>query len=129
MPPDLERIVPYFQSLLGNPPNYLLELDYTKGRMASRNVDVEHIEAAIGNDAPQVIRDYSPYWSGVRCLILGWANNRPLHVLLRYEEPTPEVITVYWPDESPELWECNWTREVNQDDGNSVPLSQGDGST
>ena len=116
-PPDLDGIIPWFQNR-----QYLLELGYAKDRLFLRRVREEQIEAAIGDDAPVVIRDYPTYWSGARCLILGWIRDRPLHIHLRYEDPVPEVITVYWPDEQPDRWLDNWTRDVDWNgNGNANP--------
>lgn len=72
-------------------------------KMRKRGLTVEQLDAAICDDAPEVIEDYPEDQRGPSCLILGWADMaRPLHVLIGYgDEPGSyiDVITVYEPDE------------------------------
>ena len=56
-------------------------------------------------DSAEIVADYAddqPYPSR---LLLGWVGDRPLHVVLAYDQTTLTgyVVTAYWPD--PALWE------------------------
>jgi hypothetical protein len=75
-------------------------------RMAERGILEEHVARAIAEG--KVIEDYpndKPYPSR---LLLGWAENRPIHVVTATAEHEIIVITVYEPD--PGLWEPGFER-------------------
>lgn len=72
-------------------------------RMAERNISRVDVESIV--EAGEVIREYTddtPYPSR---LVLGWRNERPLHVVAADDDTTNEtyIITVYEPD--PDVWE------------------------
>ena len=71
-------------------------------RMFERGISTDDVRAAL--DAGRVIENYpddTPYPS---CLMLGYAGNRPLHVVYADNESDGErvIVTVYEPD--PALW-------------------------
>jgi len=75
-------------------------------RMFEQQVMPEHVIEAVNNG--EIIASYSddtPYPSS---LILGYAKQRPLHVVLAREDPsdTCQIITAYWPD--PLIWRSDF---------------------
>lgn len=72
-------------------------------RMAARNITRDDVEFVVRDG--EVIREYAddtPYPSR---LILGWSENRPLHVVAADDNAANEIyiITVYEPDS--EIWD------------------------
>jgi hypothetical protein len=72
-------------------------------RMAERNISRVVVESVV--EEGEVIREYAddtPYPSR---LLLGWRDERPLHVVAADDDTTNEtyIITVYEPD--PDVWE------------------------
>lgn len=72
-------------------------------RMAERNISRVDVESVV--EGGEVIREYAddtPYPSR---LMLGWRDDRPLHVVAADDDTTNEtyIITVYEPD--PDVWE------------------------
>lgn len=69
--------------------------------MFERQVMPDHVTEAVNNGA--IIASYpddTPYPSS---LILGYANQQPLHVVLAKDSSdTCQIITAYWPD--PLIW-------------------------
>lgn len=79
-------------------------------RMFERNITKNEIRGIISNG--KVIKDYPddiPYPSK---LILGWVNNRPLHVVVAENKGNTEliIITVYEPDMN--KWDSNFERKL-----------------
>lgn len=75
-------------------------------RMFERSVDAKDVRQVI--EQGEVIKEYlddKPYPS---CLILGWKEGRPLHVVAADDDNAFEtiVITVYEPD--PMLWQADF---------------------
>jgi hypothetical protein len=77
-------------------------------RMFERGIRDEDIRAVVLSG--EVILDYpndTPYPS---CLILGWVDGNPIHVLTaQAENNLTIVITAYYPD--PKLWESDFKRK------------------
>ncbi len=81
-------------------------------RMFQRKISKNEVTDAIITG--EIIADYpndEPYPS---CLILGFVNKRPLHVVLAIESDSLRyhVITAYDPD--PELWDNDFTKRITQ---------------
>ena len=77
-------------------------------RMAQRGIreeDVEHVLRA--GESIEVYADDTPYPSE---LLLGWRDNRPLHMVVATDAVGQRkiVITAYVPD--PNKWEADFTR-------------------
>lgn len=72
-------------------------------RMAERAVKRAEVEAVV--KAGEVIREYPDDHPLASRLVLGWINDRPLHVVAADDEAANEtyIITVYEPD--PDVWE------------------------
>jgi len=71
-------------------------------RMFERNISIEDIHAVL--ESGEIIQDYpddKPY--PIR-LLLGWRDNRPLHIVLAEDKQNDKIIiiTAYEPD--PNLW-------------------------
>ena len=77
-------------------------------RMFERNISVEDLRKVLLDGV--VIEDYpddTPYPS---CLMLGWCDGRPIHVVVAHnaKDDSIIVVTVYEPD--PDQWESNLSR-------------------
>ncbi|MEE8338132.1 MAG: DUF4258 domain-containing protein [Dehalococcoidia bacterium] len=72
-------------------------------RMAQWRVNASDVRHVL--ETGEVVEDYPDSWPYPSRLVLGHANERPLHVVAAYREDTDEliVITVYEPD--PARWE------------------------
>jgi hypothetical protein len=78
-------------------------------RMFERKITLEDVRHVLATG--ESIREYpndTPYPS---CLIMGWAADKPLHVVTAVdaETGTTIVITVYVPD--PTIWESDFKRK------------------
>jgi hypothetical protein len=75
-------------------------------RMFERNVNTSDIRQVI--ESGEVIADYPDDSPSPSCLLLGWAKNRPLHVVVAFDEENKRcyVITCYIPDQS--QWESDF---------------------
>jgi len=77
-------------------------------RMFERDISVGDVHHIISDG--EVIEDYpddTPYPS---CLLLGWCEGRPIHVVVAHntEDDSLIVVTVYEPD--PDQWDANLSR-------------------
>ena len=81
-------------------------------RMFERNITRDDVKAVI--EAGEIIREYSDDKPFPSRLMLGWIENRPLHVVAA-DTPTDEtiIITAYEPD--PALWETDFKTKKEQD--------------
>ena len=75
-------------------------------RMFERGISTDDVVAALGDG--RVIEDYptdTPYPS---CLWLGYAGDRPLHIVFadNHDDDARIIITVYQPD--PALWSADF---------------------
>lgn len=89
-------------------PNKLIFRKHAIQRMFERSISVDDVQAVLS--AGKVIQSYpddTPYPSR---LLLGWCENRPIHIVAA---DTPEgetvIITAYQPD--PTLWEADFERK------------------
>lgn len=53
----------------------------------------------------EVIEEYPDDTPFPSCLVLGFVDNRPLHVVVAVNGPTCHIVTVYAPD--PTVWESD----------------------
>lgn len=73
---------------------------------ADENISIADICDAILND--EILEDYPNTGRGASCLILGFVNSRPIHVVCGWRRGLVLVITVYIP--KPPRFEEPWTR-------------------
>jgi hypothetical protein len=73
---------------------------------ADENIPIAHIRDAILNDG--VLEEYPDTGRGVSCLILGFVDRVPIHVVCGWRHGLVSVITVYIP--KPPRFEDPWTR-------------------
>lgn len=77
-------------------------------RMAQRSIGVEDVRHVL--ETGEIIEDYPgdlPYPSA---LVLGWMQNRPLHVVAATAPEARIIITVYEPD--PARWQPDFKRRT-----------------
>ena len=65
-------------------------------RMAQRNISMEDVKAAIMGGA--IIEDYPNDYPEPSCLILGFNNKRPLHIVCGIHDEELWLITAYQPN-------------------------------
>ncbi len=82
---------------------------HTIQRMFERGITQADMQAALSSG--QVIEDYPTDYPLPSCLWLGYAGNRPLHIVYA-DTPQGEriIITVYEPD--PAQWSTDFTTRV-----------------
>ncbi len=68
--------------------------------MFERSITAEEVEDILANG--EVIRTYPDDKPFVSYLLLGYINNRPIHIVASKDDPICYVITVYEPD--PTIW-------------------------
>jgi hypothetical protein len=73
---------------------------------ADEDIDIAEIRDAILND--EILGRYADAGRGESCLILGFANGRPIHVVCGWRGQSVVIITVYLP--RPPKFEEPWTR-------------------
>jgi hypothetical protein len=73
---------------------------------ADEDIDIAEICDAILND--DVLEDYPDTGRGESCLILGFVNSKPIHVVCGWRRELVVVITVYIP--KPPKFKDPWTR-------------------
>ena len=77
--------------------------------MFERRIEIEDVKLII--ETGKIIQDYpedQPYPS---YLLLGWINNRPLHVVCADNESNETIIiTEYSPN--PNIWNKDYTRKI-----------------
>jgi hypothetical protein len=81
-------------------------------RMRERRIMTREVEAVISSG--EILREYPddrPYPS---CLVLGWVDERPLHVVYAVNAEGQEriVITTYQPD--PALWDAEFKKRLDR---------------
>jgi hypothetical protein len=72
-----------------------------QGRWRERGIRAEHVAEAVGEDWPEIIRDYPDDTPHPVCLIRGVYQRTVIHVVCTTVEPV-SIITSYHPD--PEQW-------------------------
>lgn len=77
-------------------------------RMLERNIGIDEIEAVV--ESGETIEDYPDDKPFPSRLLLGWPQNRPLHVVAADETDSDvtHIITAYRPD--PDQWEDGFKR-------------------
>ena len=80
---------------------------HTKLRQLEWGITDLNVRVAVGNDAPEVIEDYSHDERGPCCLIRGEDEDGVLHVLCTDADPV-SLVTVYRPD--PHQWYPSFRR-------------------
>jgi len=75
-------------------------------RMAQRAIHVEDVRHVL--DTGEVIEDYPEDFPYPSALVLGWVENRPLHVVTADSLETRIIITVYEPD--PARWQPDFRK-------------------
>ncbi|MGZ8453904.1 MAG: DUF4258 domain-containing protein [Candidatus Binatia bacterium] len=83
--------------------NYEFSIHAERERQADR-ITVLELEVALTNC--EIIEDYQNDPRGPSCLVLGFFNDRPIHIVCAIKESPQEVllITVYDPSKRPDKW-------------------------
>ena len=82
---------------------------HARKRMKERNIKYENIASSVDNG--EIIEQYIDDKPFPSCLILGFSNNEPLHVVLSLNNGILWIITTYTP--TLEKWENDFkTRKV-----------------
>ena len=76
----------------------LLITKHAKLRMHERNIRIDDIITVISNG--EIIKQYKDDKPFESALLLGYSNNRPIHVVLSIEENFIHIITAYTPDKA-----------------------------
>ena len=79
-------------------------------RMAKRNISREDVKLVVGSG--EIIEDYPDDYPFPSCLMLGFLDNNPIHVVCGIGNDELWMITAYYPDES-EWLDDNKTRREN----------------
>lgn len=86
--------------------NKFLLSDHADHETADENIDVVEIRHAILNG--EILEEYPATGRGESVLIVGFANERPIHVVCGWRRELVVVITVYIP--KPPKFLDPWTR-------------------
>jgi Domain of unknown function (DUF4258) len=73
---------------------------------ADEDIDIAEIYAAILND--EILEHYQDTGRGPSCLILGFVNGRPIHMVCGWHRESVVIITVYVP--KPPKFRDPWRR-------------------
>lgn len=81
-------------------------------KMFQRNVPRSEIDNVISEG--QIIKEYPKDSPLPSFLLLGFNNNRPLHIVIAFNKSDfiCIIVTVYEPD--PKLWKDNFTRRIKE---------------
>ncbi len=71
-------------------------------RQSDRGIKTDELEAAFGNDEPEIIEDYPNDPRGHACLVRGQADSGILHLVCTEADNTLFIVTCYRPD--PAIW-------------------------
>lgn len=89
---------------------YVISFTHTE-KLRERRIGAQNVEEAIATG--MIIEDYPDDLRGPSCLILGYSDERPLHVVCgRLETEQILIITAYEPD--PAEWEPDWRTRRRQ---------------
>ena len=86
--------------------NEFLLSDHADHEAADESIDIAEIRQAILNGA--ILEEYADTGRGESCLIIGFANERPIHIVCGWRRDRVLVITVYIP--KPPKFIDPWTR-------------------
>ena len=75
-------------------------------RLDQRAITEDDIKAALNNG--EIIEQYPDDYPWPSCLILGYYNNRPIHICMGSSGEAAKLITAYWPDP------MKWTDDFRQ---------------
>ncbi|MEX2381742.1 MAG: DUF4258 domain-containing protein [Opitutales bacterium] len=75
-------------------------------RMAQRGISVDDVRQAL--DTGEIVEDYPNDFPYPSALVLGWIEQRPLHIVTATAPEKRIIITVYEPD--PARWKPGFTR-------------------
>ena len=79
-------------------------------RLDQRGIGEDDIQSALNNG--EIIEQYPDDFPWPSCLILGYSNDRPLHICMASSGEAGKLITAYWPD--PAKWSSDFrTRKEN----------------
>lgn len=78
--------------------------DHIRGRMQGKNISMFDIINGISTG--EFIEDYPKAYPYPACLILGYTNNKPIHICIGIGSKSGIFITAYWP--SLDKWECDY---------------------
>jgi hypothetical protein len=82
---------------------------HARERAARRRVNAEALAAALANG--EILEDYRDDSRGPSALVLGYANNRPLHAVCAFDaNGILLIVTVYEPE--PPAWADERTRRL-----------------
>ncbi len=86
--------------------NRILFSRHAVTRMFERSISRYEVQEVL--QAGEVIEDYPDDEPFASCLMLGFVDNRPLHVVIAVEDPsrTCYIVTAYDPD--PSIWESDF---------------------
>lgn len=77
-------------------------------KLAERGINRVEVESVVASGT--VIREYPDDQPVPSRLVLGWVNNRPLHVVYAVNGAEQIIISLYEPD--PAIWNEDFTRKV-----------------
>lgn len=87
-----------------NMPAHMLLTQHGRARLAERSIRIADIQEAISSgDIIEQYEDDKPFPS---CLILGYSQDRPIHLVCSINDGILYVITAYVP--SPAKWREDW---------------------
>lgn len=73
-------------------------------RLEQRGITEDDIESALNSGT--IIEQYPEDYPWLSCLILGYSDNRPLHICMGSNGEAAKLITAYWPN--PEKWSADF---------------------
>jgi len=86
--------------------NEFLLSDHADHEAADENISIAEIRQAVLDG--EILEDYADTGRGESCLVVGFANERPIHVVCGWRRDRVLVITVYIP--KPPKFFDPWTR-------------------
>ncbi|MEK7728231.1 MAG: DUF4258 domain-containing protein [candidate division KSB1 bacterium] len=86
--------------------NEFMLSDHANNEAAEESIDIEEIREAILSG--ELLEEYEDTGRGESCLLLGFAQERPIHVVCGWRRGKVAVITVYIP--KPPKFIDPWTR-------------------
>lgn len=88
----------------------LIITKHAKLRMHERNIKIDDIVAVIFNG--EIIKQYKDDKPFESALVLGYSNNKPIHVVLSISENFIHIITAYIPDKNKWSNDFKYKKEV-----------------
>jgi len=75
--------------------NEFMISDHADNEASDELIDVAEIKSAVLND--EILEQYEDTGRGESCLVLGFVNQRPIHVVCGWRRGKVVIITVYIP--------------------------------